>query len=229
MLKILIENLTKYYGSKRVLNNLNLEINENDFFILLGRNASGKTTLVRILLKIVKPSYGSARVIFNGKELKRKEIGFILEDETPFDLFSPYEYLKFFSEMYSIKADIDEVLKKFGLYEDKNTKIFKLSKGNKKKLCIAKALIAKPKVLILDQPFEGLDLETKKEVYESLKNEQIGKIIFMTTHELDFVTDYSTHIGIINNGSFLGKFKTEEIKDKKITEFYFEKLNEKTN
>ncbi|MEN3045793.1 MAG: ABC transporter ATP-binding protein [Candidatus Hydrothermales bacterium] len=224
MLKIHIENLTKYYGDKKALDNLNLEINENEFFILLGKNGSGKTTLVRILLKIVKPSFGKAEIIFNGKKLKGKELGFVLEDETPFEFFSPYEYLKFFSEIYGIKADIEEFLKRFGLYEDRNTKIFKLSKGNKRKLCIAKALIAKPSVLILDQPLEGLDLETKKEIYELLKSEQMGKIIFMTTHELDFILDYSTHIGILSNGRFLGRFKTDEIKDKKITDFYFQKL-----
>ncbi|MEO0296826.1 MAG: ABC transporter ATP-binding protein [candidate division WOR-3 bacterium] len=224
MLKIEVINLTKFYDKRKALLNINFEIKENEFFALIGSNGSGKTTLVRILLKILKPSSGKAGIFYNGREIKKEEIGFVLEDEMPFDFFSPLEYLKFYAEILKRKVNLEELLKKFNLYEYKDTKIYKLSKGNKRKLCILKALINNPKVLIFDQAFEIIDIETRREIYEFLRKEKEGRIIFITSHDFEFIEYYSTHFGIIKEGKFLGKFKTEELKGKKFSDFYFEKI-----
>lgn len=224
MLKIEIINLTKFYNGKKALLDVNLEIKENEFFVLIGRNGSGKTSLIRILLKIIKPSSGKAYIFYNGREIKKEEIGFVLEDESPFDFYTPFEYLKFYKEIFKSKIDIEELLKRFNLYDDRKTKIYKLSKGNKRKLCVLKALVNNPKVLIFDQVFEIIDVETRKEIYEFLRKELEGKIIFITSHDFEFVESYSTHFGIIKDGKFLGKFKTEELKGKRLIDLYFEKI-----
>jgi len=223
-LEIKIKKIFKYYGEKAILKDIDFSINSKEFFVLLGQNGSGKTTLIRILLNLIKPSSGEIKIEGNGKNIPGNKIGFLLEDEMPFDYFTPYEYLKFFRNIYKSKKNVDEVLKEFNLYEEKKTKIFKLSKGMKKKLCIAKAFLTEPLIWILDEPFDGVDIIMVEEIYKILKKErEEGKIVIIATHHFEFVKNYASHIGILDRGNFLGKYEVEKIGDS-ILDFYLEKI-----
>jgi len=224
MAKIIIKELTKKFNDKLVLKNINFEI-ENGIFAYIGPNGAGKTTTLRVCLKIIEPTKGEVIMYGNDeKPIKRNKIGFVLQDEEPFDNFTPLEYLKFYCEIYGIenKEKIEEILKKFSLDKEKRTKISKFSKGMKRKLCIAKAFIGDPEILFLDEPLEGIEIETRKEIKDILLEMKKDKIIFLTTHNLYEVEPLCDSFGIIMDGFFMGKWDKEVLKDKSLEDFYFE-------
>ena len=232
MIKILVQNLVKKFGNKVALKGINFEVEKGEIFAYIGPNGAGKTTTIRILLQIIKPTSGVAKILYDNEILSKEKIGFVLENEVPFEKYTPFEYLKFYGEIYKVR-DIEKkiqiLLEKLNLKKREKDKIATFSKGMKRKLCIAKALISDPEVIILDEPLEGIEIEARKEIRDILLEIKKDKIIFLSSHNLYEIETICTSVGIINEGKFIGKWQFEEIKGKSLEEFYFEKIKNVRN
>jgi len=219
------EGLSKYYGKGgeiKAVDDLDLEIYEGETFGLLGPNGSGKTTTVRLLNGIIKPTRGSATVngydiLVQENEVKRVT-GMLAESPGLYDKLSGYEFLEFMGALYDVpeeilKERIDELLKLFGLHDRRDHLIEGYSSGMKQKLLIAAALIHDPPILFLDEPTSTLDPRAShmvKELIEELAD-TAGKTIFMCSHLLPVVEELCDRIGIINRGKLVAVGTVEEI------------------
>ena len=204
-----VKNLTKIFKGKTVLNGVNLQVKEGEIFGYLGPNGAGKTTTVRLILGLLKPTSGEALVW--GKPLGdhpelRKQVGVVLETDGLYERLSARENLDYFAELYGVEDrgnKIERMLKFVGLYERRDDKLGTYSKGMRRKLALARAVISSPKVLFLDEPASGLDPEAQRLVRDlilQLAKEQ-GMAIFLNSHDLDEVERICSKIAIIQNGS----------------------------
>jgi ABC-2 type transport system ATP-binding protein len=204
-----VKNLTKIFKGRTVLNNISLQVKEGEIFGYLGPNGAGKTTTVRIILGLLKPTSGEALVwdkpLGDHPEL-RKQVGVVLETDGLYERLSARDNLDYFAELYGVEDrgnKIERMLKFVGLYERRDDKLGTYSKGMKRKLALARAVISSPKVLFLDEPASGLDPEAQRLVRDlilQLAKEQ-GMVIFLNSHDLDEVERICTKIAIIQNGS----------------------------
>lgn len=203
-----VKNLTKKFKGKTVLNSVNLQVKEGEIFGYLGPNGAGKTTTIRLILGLLRPTSGEALVW--GKPLGdhaelRKQVGVVLETDGLYERLSARDNLEYFAQLYSV-ADrgnkIERLLKFVGLYERKDEKLGNYSKGMRRKLALARAIVSSPKVLFLDEPASGLDPEAQRLVRDlilELSREQ-GMVIFLNSHDLDEVERICSKIAIIQNG-----------------------------
>lgn len=209
MTAIKLLHLTKKYDKKTVVDNLSLEINEGEFFALLGFNGAGKTTTIKMLSGLTIPTSGDAFIYDHSilREMDRiKSLINISPQETAIaNNLTVAENLQFIARIYDYsKSDAilkaNELMNKFSLTDRKDDKAKKLSGGLKRRLSIAMALISNPKVLFLDEPTLGLDIRSRKDLWNILLNLK-GKItIIMTTHYLEEVIALSDKIAIMDNG-----------------------------
>lgn len=201
-----INNLTKRYGGLTAVNQLSLQIEEGQILGLLGPNGSGKTTTLGMVLGITKPTSGDYSW-FDGEygEKERMHIGTLLETPNFYPYMSAKKNLEIVAHIKNDKhPNIDELLELVNLKERKNSKYRTFSLGMKQRLAIAAALVADPKVLIFDEPTNGLDPQGIAEVRETiLKIVQRGKTILMASHILDEVEKICTHVSIIKKGNLL--------------------------
>ena len=191
---------------KKEIYNLNLKINNGDFFLINGKNATGKSTLLKLFCLKILPSKGN--FYLNGKKIGsddknlileyRKKIGVILQNDYLIPFFSVYENIELASEIQNYKSNfksrMNQILDWLGLKQIENTKVDKLSKGEKQKVVIARALINKPEIIIADQPENFLDKSTQKKVFflfESL-NKQGTTIIITSNLEKVISVNYKT-------------------------------------
>lgn len=241
MKSIEIKNLTKKFKERVAVNNLSLDINEGEFFALLGQNGAGKTTTIKMLCCLTMPSSGDALVMGNSitkEPLKVKQIINVSPQETAVaPNLSIKENLEFICEVYgnskteSIKK-ANEMLVKFKLKDRENDKAKTLSGGMQRRLSIAMALISDPKILFLDEPTLGLDVRARNDLWEILL-ELKGKItIILTTHYLEEADKLADRIAIMHNGSLkaLGTSKElEKLSNKNTLEDAFLSLTEEDN
>jgi len=217
MYKIQLTKINKCFKNGFCLNNITFEVNGGEIFGFLGANGAGKTTTIRILLRLIEPDSGSASLLNDKMPLSWNKIGIVLEDEKPFDGLTPYEYLDFFATYYSInsgekRTKIEDILKRFYLYDLKDIKIKNFSKGMKRKLTISKALLHKPSIIIMDEPFEGIEPESRRDIKETLKRfAHMSKIVFLSTHNLDEAENFCSSFGIIKQGKFINKWDMKEL------------------
>ena len=216
---ISIKNLVKDYDGVEAVNNISLDIKQGEFFGFLGPNGAGKTSTINAITGIANFNSGNIEV-FGQDVIKdyRKARSFIglAPQEFNFDVFlSAYENLIYQGGYYGIPKDVckqraQELLKLFGIYEKKNTGIRALSGGMKRRLIIARALINKPKILILDEPTAGVDVELRHYLWDLLKKlNRAGTTIFLTTHYIEEAEKLCDRICILHKGKIL------EIDDKK--------------
>lgn len=215
-----VKNLTKKFGNKIAVNNVSFTVEKGRIFGLLGRNGAGKSTIFRIILNILKKDEGSVR--YNGKKIDDRikdkigylpEEGSLIENYTVIEQFIYYGLLKSMSEENVKKAAI-KWLKEFGILEYLNMKIKNLSKGNRQKIQFIIALLNDPDLIILDEPFSGLDpvsVEEFKRIILKLKDE--GKIIMFSSHRMDHVEMLCEDILILDSGNVVLSGKLKEIKD----------------
>ncbi len=204
MLKI--SNLSKSYGKINALQNLNLEIKEGQIFGLLGPNGSGKTTTLGIILGVLKQDQGTYEWFDEQYgENHRLHIGAILETPNFLPYLTAIDNLKIVAEIKNCRDyDVEQLLKLVNLYERRNTKFSTYSLGMKQRLAIASALVGDPKVVVFDEPTNGLDPQGISEVRTILKQiASTGKTVIMASHILDEVEKICTHIGIMKNGKML--------------------------
>ena len=225
---IVIDKLNKSYGSKKVLTDLNLEVYEGELFGFIGRNGIGKSTTIDCMIGMKKFDSGSIKIydfdiLENPIEIK-KIIGYVSSEPILYEEMTGIEYLKFIASIYKVSpSTFVEKYKKlcerleFNL-DDLSFQISGYSHGMKQKLSLISSVIHDPKIWILDEPTVGLDFlaveELKKMMVEYAK---MGNTVFLTSHNIDFVSDICNRVAIINKGNVKGLYDLDEdkaIKDK---------------
>ena len=216
-----INDLTKNYGSFTAVNHLTLHIPEGDLFGFVGPNGAGKTTTIRIVCGLLKASGGSVRIgntaaAVGSKEMKRL-IGYVPDFFGVYDNLKVREYMDLYGSMYGMYSrDIaklsDDLLELVNLTDKKEFYVDTLSRGMKQRLCVARALLHNPKLLILDEPSSGLDPRARVEMKELLKNlHSMGKTIVISSHILSELSEMCTSIGIMNGGQLVTAGRIEDI------------------
>ena len=209
---ISVQNLSKTYASGfQALKGIDLEIRRGEIFGLLGPNGAGKTTLIGIICGIVNPSAGTVTVdghdIVNNYRAARERIG-LVPQELATDAFETVLGTVRFSRGLFGKpknpAHLEKVLRDLSLWDRKDSKIMTLSGGMKRRVLIAKALAHEPKILFLDEPTAGVDVELRKDMWEVVRALRAsGVTIILTTHYLDEAEEMSDRIGVINKGELV--------------------------
>ncbi len=219
MEKILeIKNLKKSYNNRRVLNIDSLEIEEGSIYGLIGKNGAGKSTLMKLILGLVKKDDGEIKVFgqeinSNNQKDLNKNLGALIESPSFYDHLSGYENLEIICQMKGIKKEvISKTLDLVGLNNVGKKKAKDYSLGMKQRLGIAMALIGSPKLLILDEPINGLDPQGIEEMRNLFKNivKKTSTSILISSHILDEIEKISTHIGILKDGNLTYNGSLEE-------------------
>lgn len=209
------KDLTKTYGSKNVVNSVNLHIAKGDIYGFIGKNGAGKTTLMRLVLGLAFPTSGEIKLFGNTDLSKeRARIGSLIEAPGLFKNCSAYENLKRFSILYGgTDEEIKDLLKLVGLEDTGNKKAGVFSLGMKQRLGIAIALLGKPEFLVLDEPINGLDPAGIKEIRNLLLklNKEKNITIFIASHLIDELAKIATKYGIINNGNLIEEISADEL------------------
>jgi ABC-2 type transport system ATP-binding protein len=209
---ISVENLSKTYASGfEALKTINLDIRKGEIFALLGPNGAGKTTLISIICGIVTPSAGKVTVdghdIATDYRAARAMIGLVPQELTA-DMFETVWGTVTFSRglwgKWDDPAYIEQVLKNLSLWDKKDSKLMTLSGGMKRRVLIAKALSHEPKILFLDEPTAGVDVELRKDMWENVRSlRESGVTIILTTHYIHEAEDMADRIGVINQGELI--------------------------
>ena len=236
-----VEKLTKIYSEKsskeiKALNNLNLEVKEGEIFGLLGPNGAGKTTFLNILAGTVIKNSGSVEVwgydLDKNARQVRSSIGIVPQEVNLDAFFSPYKLLELQAGLYGIpKKDriTDTILKLVSLEKQANSYARSLSGGMKRRLLIAKAMVHRPPILVLDEPTAGVDVQLRQNLWNNVKtlNKQ-GVTIILTTHVMYEAQEMCNRIAILNKGNLITLDTTDNllnsIKTKKII-FKVNKIN----
>lgn len=204
-----ISNLTKYYGKVRAIDKIVLQVGEGEIFGFIGPNGAGKTTTIRILLNLIFPSSGSARimgkdVIRQTKEIKQ-HVGYIPSDAGVYSSMDVREFLAYCSGFYRISNGQERIKELAGLFElDLDRKVADLSMGNRKKVSIIQSILHSPKLLILDEPTTGLDPLMQSVFFQLLKQEnEKGMTILFSSHILAEVQTLCRRVAIIKEGSIV--------------------------
>ncbi|HEV7622459.1 MAG TPA: ATP-binding cassette domain-containing protein [Flavisolibacter sp.] len=209
-----IEELTKYYGKIRALNNVSFEVPDKCVFGILGPNGSGKTTLLGIVMDILKPTSGSFKFFGSTPDQNtRKKIGTLLETPNFYHYLSGERNLIIAAEIKGKgKNQIEDVLKKVNLFDRKHSKFSTYSLGMKQRLAIAACLLGDPEVLVFDEPTNGLDPVGIAEIRDLIKLlAKEGKTIIMASHLLDEVEKVCTHVAILKKGNVLTAGNVDEV------------------
>ena len=216
---LVLKNVSKTFVGKRAVDNISFELNKPGVFGLLGTNGAGKTTTIRMLLGIIKKDSGE--ITWNGKVVDRKSVnfGYLPEERGVYPKTKIYNQLMYFAELKGMKKEeADETIKNWAQklkveeYLDKPAE--KLSKGNQQKIQFMTAVIHNPELLVLDEPFSGLDplnTELLKNIIINLVKE--GKYIIMSAHQMSTIEEFCSDILILNKGKTVIKGNLKEIKD----------------
>lgn len=230
-----IKNVSKsYVKGKKSVDSLNLNIENGEIFGFLGPNGAGKTTTIRMITGILEPDEGD--IFVDGNSIKKEPIeakrnfGFVPDSPDIFLKLKGIEYLNFLAKVYNVPDEeknirIEELTKKFGIFEELNNNIESYSHGMRQKIVICGALISNPKNWILDEPMTGLDPKSSFDLKEMMREHtKKGNTVFFSTHILEVAEKLCDRVGIINKGKlvFVGTF--EEMKAKFKEQASLEKL-----
>ena len=215
---IKFQNVTKVYNNTAVVDNLSFEVKKGEIFGFLGPNGAGKSTSINMMVGLLKPTGGN--ILINGTEISKSTelIGICPQDIVLWDYLTCRENLTLIGKMYDLpqtvlKKRTEEILDLLQLTDKKDTLISKLSGGMKRRMNIAMATIHNPELIVLDEPSEGLDPQSRRVLWDYilfLKNE--GKTIILTTHLMDEADALSDRIAIIDNGKLLKLDSPENLK-----------------
>jgi ABC-2 type transport system ATP-binding protein len=216
--------LTRWFGTLRAVDSLNLRVEAGTFYGFLGPNGAGKSTTIKMLTGLLAPTSGSMRILGEDTsdaekaiQVKRR-VGVVPEELALFDNLTAHEYLTFVGRMYrlpaaTIRERSRELLAMMNLDGEQKKLTLEFSHGMKKKLTLAAALIANPDLLFLDEPFEGVDAVSSRVLRDVLKRcVQRGATVFLTSHVLEIVEKLCTDVGIIANGKLVYQGTMDEIR-----------------
>ncbi len=217
MLKV--ENVTKYYGDNLAVDHLSFTINDGEIFGLLGVNGAGKTTTFRMIMSLLEPTEG--KITLNGKPVGydvSEKIGFLTEERSLLTKLTVKEQVIYYATLKGMKepdilTKLDYYLQRFGITEYKERKIKELSKGNQQKIQFITAIIHEPDLLVLDEPFTGLDpinVELFMDVIKEFKEK--GKMIIFSSHRMEHVELFCEKLVILLKGKTVLSGSLKEIK-----------------
>lgn len=219
---IVAKTLTKYYGRVLAVDHVNFEVSRGEIFGFLGPNGAGKTTTVRMLTTLLTPSEGTA--LIEGKDIledpygARERAGMLPEEANVYVELSAWDNLMFTGELYGVsrrrrEERAGDLLRFLGLYERRNSKAREFSKGMRRRLAVAMALVHSPDVLFLDEPSSGLDVQSTiliRGLLGQLRDE--GRTIFLTTHQMEEANQLCDRITIIDQGRIAAIDTPENLK-----------------
>ena len=229
-----IKNVTKTYGSKKALNNISFTVNSGEIFAFIGHNGAGKTTLIKSICGIIDYDEGEIRI--NKKSIKedpiacKKQMAYIPDDPELYEDMKAINFINFVCDMYDTPSDIREkniakYAKMFSMENELSSVIKSFSHGMKQKIALISALAHEPKILVMDEPFVGLDpkaiYDMKEVMHEIVKN---GGTIFFSTHILDMAEKLCTRVAIVKQGEIVKVGDMKKIRGDKSLEKVFLEL-----
>lgn len=227
---ICIENLTKNFGARRVLRDLSFTLEAGQFLTVLGPNGAGKTTLIRIIAALARPTAG--RVIVDGWDVTeepnevRRVIGLVSHHSLLYDELTARENLRFYGKMYQVPnlaARIDEILTAVDLNDRRDSLVSTFSRGMRQRLAIARALVHNPPLLLLDEPYTGLDPHAARQLSVLLRDSiGAGRTVLLTTHDLSQALALCDRVAILHNDSFGYSAARGEVDAGKLEDIYDE-------
>ncbi len=214
--------LARTFGSKRAVDGIDLRVPAGSFYGFLGPNGAGKSTTIKCLTGLLRPSAGEIRIleldaVANPVEIKRR-VGVVPEDLALFDRLTAQETLSFVGQVHgipreTIAARAADLLSLMDLTSAATTLVADFSHGMRKKLSLAAALLPAPRLLFLDEPFEGIDAVASRQIKDLLHSFVArGGTVFLTSHILEIVERLSTHIGVIANGRLVAQGRIDEVR-----------------
>jgi len=212
----------KYKGAEYYsVSNLDLNIEDGEIFGILGPNGAGKTTLISMLCSLIKPTSGSFSInglnYTNNRQELKQLIGIVPQEYALYPSLTAYENLHYFGSMYGLKGkklkdSIQEYLEKLGLSEFSNKKIEVFSGGMKRRINLIASVLHEPKILFLDEPTVGVDVQSKNVIIEHLRQlNKKGATIVYTSHHLNEAEKFCTRVAIIDHGKIIVKGKPSEL------------------
>lgn len=229
-----IKKVTKKYGNKKALDNVSFNVDDGEIFAFIGHNGAGKTTLIKSIVGI--HDFDGGDIIINGKSIKqepvlcKKEMAFVPDNPELYENMTAIKFINFICDMYEVdleerKKNIDKYAKMFEIENNLGDLISSFSHGMKQKVALIAALAHNPKILIMDEPFVGLDpkavFDIKEVMHQMIKE---GKTIFFSTHILDVAEKLCTKVAIIKKGEIVKVGTMKEIKGDKSLEKVFLEL-----
>ena len=232
-----IKNVTKKYGTKKAVDDVSFNVLDGDIFAFIGHNGAGKTTLIKSIVGI--HDFDEGDILIDGISIKEKPLeckkimAYVPDNPETYEHMRAIDYINFICDMYDIDTDtrlknIHKYSKLFDMENKLNDTIDSYSHGMKQKIILISALAHDPKILIMDEPFVGLDPKAvfdMKEVLNDMVKE--GKIVFYSTHILDVAEKLCTRVAIIKNGKLVKSGSMKDIKGDKSLEKVFLELEEK--
>ena len=231
-----IEKLSKAYGEKKAVNNLNLHIEKGEIYGFIGHNGAGKTTTLKSIAGILE--FDEGRILINGIDVRldpiaaKRQIAYIQDNPDLYGYMTGNGYLNFIADIFEVskedrKFKIDKYAQLFNLQKDLSQNISAYSHGMKQKLALISAFIHDPKLIILDEPFVGLDPVASHTVKELMREHcNNGGSIFFSTHVLEVAEKLCDKIAIIKNGELIKSGTVEEVKGDSSLENVFLELEE---
>lgn len=222
-----IKGVSKSYGETSVVSHFSLSMNKSEITVLCGGNGAGKSTIIKMITGIIQPTTGTISI--NGIECQNnrmaysKQIGFMPDD---FQLQQPltvYEFLSFYAALKDATSNVKETLENVGLLERRNQLISKLSKGMRQRLLLAQALVAKPQLILLDEPTNGLDPQWVKSLIEILINlKGNGQGVLFSTHNLAVAEEVADRVIFLKKGVIKESILFELETSRELSKFYKE-------
>ncbi|MFC1854932.1 ABC transporter ATP-binding protein [Thermodesulfobacteriota bacterium] len=219
---IQLSGVTKYFGKLKALDDINIKIESGDVYGFIGPNGAGKSTTLRILAGLALPTAGTILIDGHDMSKKRKEvmkiIGYMPDVYGMYEDMTVYEYLRFFCkasfiDARKIKGIVGDVLELTDLTIKRDANIKELSRGMRQRVCLSRALLHDPKILLLDEPASGLDPKLRIELRELIRAlSDMGKTIFISSHILTELSTICNKVGIIEKGRIVTSGSLEEIK-----------------
>jgi heme ABC exporter ATP-binding subunit CcmA len=232
-----IRQISKSFGQHHVLNALDLELQPGELLCLLGRNGAGKTTLLRILAGLLKPEAGS--VWLNNQQIDyaeshaRSNIGLVMHQPFLYEHLTGIENLRFYARLYQLADDetaLEAALAQVGMQRFARKPVRAYSCGMKQRLTIARALLHSPRILLLDEPYTGLDLQGSQTFNQlMLEQKQQGCIILMTTHDLSHALPISSRFAFLARGRVSDELTNENLSLENLETWLAEKLAKPTS
>jgi ABC-2 type transport system ATP-binding protein len=214
--------LVKRFGDLVAVNDVTLTVPRGEFFAMLGPNAAGKTTTLKILAGLMKPTSGSARVCGFDMQLQpleaRRRIAYVPDFPFLYDKLTPREFFRFTGQLFQmadagIEANAGELIARFHLDEFANLPLEGLSHGTRQRVAIVSALLHDPEVFVIDEPMVGLDPQHARVVKDVLKERsRKGMTVLVSTHQLSVAEEMADRIGIIHNGRLIAVGTREELR-----------------
>jgi ABC-2 type transport system ATP-binding protein len=217
-----INQLVKKFGDLTAVDHVSLTIPRGEFFAVLGPNAAGKTTMIKLLAGLIKPTSGYARIC--GYDIQtqpleaRKRLAYVPDYPFLYDKLTPWEFFRFIGQLFHLEAsriekNAQELVARFHLTEFADRALEGLSHGTRQRVAIVSALLHDPEVFVIDEPMVGLDPQHARVVKDVLKERSLaGMTVLVSTHQLSIAEEMADRIGIINGGKLIAVGTREELR-----------------